>query len=92
LVIGDIFMNATQRNVVKNGHVSFCVWDEQMDRSYKFKGTACYEMSSAAYEVANQNLHQKKPDKNFRGVIVVVITEVYDAFCGPNAGRLIATA
>jgi predicted pyridoxine 5'-phosphate oxidase superfamily flavin-nucleotide-binding protein len=91
LVIGDVFMNATRRNVEENGHVSFCVWDEQADRSYKFKGAARYETSGTAYELANQNLHKKKPDKNFKGVIAVKITEVYDASRGPNAGRLIAT-
>jgi predicted pyridoxine 5'-phosphate oxidase superfamily flavin-nucleotide-binding protein len=92
LVIGDVFMNATRQNVVETGRVSFCVWDEPADRSYKFKGTARYETSGAAYELANQKLHQKKPDKNFKGVIVVKTTEVYDASRGPNAGKLIATA
>ena len=79
-------------NVVEDGHVSFCVWDEQADCSYKFRGAARYETSGAAYELANQNLHQKKPNKDFRGVIVLKITEVYDASRGPNAGKLIATA
>ncbi|MBN1362796.1 MAG: pyridoxamine 5'-phosphate oxidase family protein [Sedimentisphaerales bacterium] len=92
LVVGDLFMNATRRNVEETGQVSFCVWDEQADRSYKFKGTARYETSGAAYELANSALHEKKPDKNFKGVIVVRITEVYDASRGPNAGKLIATS
>jgi len=89
LVIGDVFMNITRRNVQENGYASFCVWDEETDRSYKFKGTAKYETSGEAYEFANANLHKKKPDKNFKGVVVVKITEVYDASRGPNAGRLI---
>jgi predicted pyridoxine 5'-phosphate oxidase superfamily flavin-nucleotide-binding protein len=92
LVVGDVFMKATRENVEDTGQVSFCVWDEQADRSYKFKGVARYETSGAAYELANENLHRKKPDKNFKGVIVVKITEVYDASRGPNAGRLIADA
>lgn len=90
LVIGDIFMNATRRNVQENGFSSFCVWDEETDRSYKFKGTAKYETSSKAYEFANANLHKKKPDKNFKGVVVINVTEVYDASRGENAGKLIA--
>jgi predicted pyridoxine 5'-phosphate oxidase superfamily flavin-nucleotide-binding protein len=90
IVVGDLFMNATRRNVEESGQVSFCVWDEQADRSYKFKGTARYDTSGAAYESANRKLHEKKPDKNFKGVIVVKIAEVYDASRGPNAGRLIA--
>ena len=90
LVIGDVFMNATHRNVQENGFASFCVWDEETDQSYKFKGTTRYETLGEAYEFANANLHKKKPDKNFKGVVVIKVTEVYDASRGENAGKLIA--
>jgi len=90
LVIGDVFMNASCRNVQENGYASFCVWDENTDQSYKFIGTATYETSGEAYEFANANLHKKKPDKNFKGVVVVKVTEIYDASRGENAGKLIA--
>jgi predicted pyridoxine 5'-phosphate oxidase superfamily flavin-nucleotide-binding protein len=90
LVVGDVFMHATRDNVRENGQVSFCVWDEQTDRSYKFKGRARYETSGPAYELANGKLHEKKPDQNFKGAVVVTITEVYDASRGPNAGKRIA--
>jgi len=92
LVIGDLFMNASCRNVQDNGYASFCVWDEDTDRSYKFIGTATYETSGDAYEFANANLHKKKPDKNFKGVVAITVTEVYDASRGENAGKLIATS
>ncbi len=92
LAIGDLFMNATRRNVQETGQVSFCVWDEQTGRSYKVKGAARYETNGAAYDVANENLHKKKPDKNFKGVVVVKVAEIYDASRGPNAGRLVARA
>ncbi len=90
LVIGDLFMNATRRNIQENGYASLCVWDEDTDRSYKFIGTAKYETSGEAYEFANENLHKKKPDKNFKGVVVINVTEVYDASRGENAGKMIA--
>ena len=90
LVIGDVFMNETCRNVRENGYASLCVWDEDTDRSYKFIGTAKYETSGEAYEFANENMHKKKPDKNFKGVVVINVTEVYDASRGENAGKLIA--
>jgi predicted pyridoxine 5'-phosphate oxidase superfamily flavin-nucleotide-binding protein len=90
LVIGDVFMNASRRNVQENGYASFCVWDEDTDKSYKFIGMATYETSGEAYEFANANLHKKKPDKNFKGVVVITVTEVYDASRGENAGKLIA--
>lgn len=90
LVIGDVFMHATRRNVQENGCASFCMWDEETDKSYKFKGTAAYEASGEVYEFANAILHKKKPDKNFKGVVVIKVTEVYDASRGENAGKLIA--
>jgi predicted pyridoxine 5'-phosphate oxidase superfamily flavin-nucleotide-binding protein len=90
LVIGDVFMNASRRNVRENGCASFCVWDEQTDQSYKFIGTATYETSGEACEFANANLHKKKPDKNFKGVVVIKVTKVYNASRGENAGKLIA--
>ena len=89
LVIGDVFMNATRRNIQENGFASFCVWDEETDQSYKFKGIAKYETSGEAYEFANSILHKKKPDKNFKGVAVIKVTEIYDASRGENAGKLI---
>ena len=92
LVIGDVFMKASRKNIQENGYASFCVWDEDTDRSYKFTGTATYEASGEAYEFANANLHKKKPDKNFKGVVVIKVTEVYDASRGENAGKLIAKA
>ncbi|MBN1975264.1 MAG: pyridoxamine 5'-phosphate oxidase family protein [Sedimentisphaerales bacterium] len=90
LVIGDVFMNTSRKNVQENGYASFCVWDEETDKSYKFTGTAKYETTGQAYEFANENLHKKKPDKNFKGVVVIKVTHLYDACRSQNAGKLIA--
>lgn len=90
LVIGDLFMNATRRNVQENKYVSFCVWDENTDQSYKFIGTATYETSGEAYEFVNANLHKNNPDKKFKGLVIIKVTEVYNASRGENAGKLIA--
>ena len=89
LVICDLFMIATCRNEKEKGYASFCIWDENTDQSYKFIGTAKYETSGKAYEFANINLHMKKPDKNFKGAVVIKVEKVYDASRGENAGKLI---
>ena len=90
LVIGDLFMLATRRNILDTGRVSFTVWDDASGESYKFVGTARYETSGPAYELASENLHKNKPDKNFKGAVVIHVTAVYDASRGPNAGKLLA--
>jgi len=92
LVVGDMFMKATRKNVQQHGNVSFSVWDDTTGEAYKFRGTATYETAGAAYDMANNRLHEKKPDKNFKGVVVVTVTEIYDAARGQNAGKLIAKA
>ena len=90
LVIGDLFIRATRRNVQENGWVSLSVWDEDSGEAYKFVGSAVYETSGLAYDLANRRLHQRKPQMDFKGVVVIAVKEVYDAARGENAGRLIA--
>jgi predicted pyridoxine 5'-phosphate oxidase superfamily flavin-nucleotide-binding protein len=90
LVVGDLFMKATRANIEADGRVSWCVWDDETGESYKFIGTAVYKTSGPEYDLANDHLHKKKPQKSFRGVAVVKVTAVYDAARTPNAGALLA--
>ncbi len=90
MVIGDMFMKATRANVQANGRVCISVWQE--NEAYKLKGTANYETSGPAYDLANNSLHEKKPDKDFKGVVVFKVTEVYNASRGPEAGELMVRA
>ncbi len=87
LVIGDLFMKATKANIKANGKacISGC---SQAGESYKLKGTATYQASGPGYDLANENLHRKKPEKDFKGVVVFTVTEVYNATRGPEAGKL----
>jgi len=43
LIIGDMFMKATCRNVIDNGRVSLCAWDDDTGESYKLVGKGRYE-------------------------------------------------
>lgn len=90
LVIGDSFMIATKNNVMENPQVSFCVWDDKKNKSYKFMGTATYETSGDAFDFATEEMHKTKPNKNFKGVMLIKVTSVYDVYPGENAGKLIA--
>ena len=90
LVIGDLFMKATRKNVEETGRVSLYACDDETGEAYKYCGTAMYEREGEACEMANANLHKKKPDMNFKGVVVATITEVYVATRGKMAGQRIA--
>jgi len=89
LIIGDMFMKATKQNVVDNGRVSLCVWDDTSGESYKLIGTGRYETSGEALDFANSELQKHKPGKKFKGVVIFEPTEVYDAARGECAGDLI---
>ncbi|MBN1917732.1 MAG: pyridoxamine 5'-phosphate oxidase family protein [Verrucomicrobia bacterium] len=90
LIVGDLFMKATRANVEATGQVSWCVWHDETGESYKFLGTAVYKTSGPEYDFANEDLHRKKPEKSFRGVVVVKVSEVYDAARSATAGTLVA--
>jgi predicted pyridoxine 5'-phosphate oxidase superfamily flavin-nucleotide-binding protein len=92
LIIGDMFMKATRKNVVANGNVSICVWDDATGESYKLTGTGTYETSGEAVELANRELEKDKPGKKFKGVVLFNATHIYDTARGKNAGALIAEA
>jgi len=89
LIIGDMFMKATKKNVLDNGKVSICVWDDNTGESFKLKGIGSYETSGETIDIANEELKKDKPDKKFKGVVIFRTNEVYTATRGKNAGSLI---
>jgi predicted pyridoxine 5'-phosphate oxidase superfamily flavin-nucleotide-binding protein len=91
MVVGDLFMKATKANVRANGKVCVSACGEGSE-AYKLRGTATYETSGPAYDMANGELHRGKPEKNFKGVIVFRVAEVYNAAKGPDAGKLMVKA
>jgi predicted pyridoxine 5'-phosphate oxidase superfamily flavin-nucleotide-binding protein len=91
MVVGDLFMNATKANVQANGNVCISACGKNTE-AYKLRGNATYEKSGPAYELANGKLHTSKPDKDFKGVVVFKVAEVYNVSKGPDAGKLMASA
>ena len=89
MVIGDFFMKVTKINIQENGTVAFTAWDDVSRVGYKFKGEAEYKTSGPEYEFATGEMKKKKPDKDFKGVVVIHVKEVYDMKPGPTAGQLI---
>ena len=90
LVIGDMFMKATAANVQSTGQACLGAYDAETGRSWKMTGTATYETEGPNYDMAQAELHKKKPDKRFKGVVVFTVHAVYDQAPGQNAGNLVA--
>ncbi len=89
MVVGDAYMGVTRANVQQNGRASFTVWDGESREGYKFKGSAEYLTAGPEYDLANGELKKKMPDKDFNGVVVIRVEQVYDIQPGPTAGQLI---
>lgn len=90
MVIGDFFMKTTKANIQQNGRAAFSVWADNPREAYKFVGAAQYLTAGLEYDYANRELKKKTPEKNFKGVVVIRVENVYDVKSGPTAGQLIA--
>lgn len=89
MVIGDLFMKKTKANIQENGRASFTVWQEDPREGYKYNGAAQYLTSGPQYDLANNEMKKKMPDKNFKGVVVIKVEKVFDIKSGQTAGQLI---
>jgi len=90
LVVGDLFMKKTVANVKETGKVSFSLTNDKTGASFKFKGTATYSTEGPEYDFANEKLHAKSPDKNFKGCVAIKVCAVYNAGKGAVAGEHLA--
>ena len=70
--------------------MSFTLWEEKPREAYKFNGTARYVTSGPEYDFANSAMKKKTPNRNFKGVVVIKVEQVYDVKAGPTAGQLIS--
>ena len=91
MVIGDLYMKTTKANVQARSMACISACGEG-EGAYKLKGTATYETTGPAYNFANDHLHKNKPDRNYNGVVVFKVTQVYNIKSGPDAGKLMAGA
>lgn len=56
-------------------------------RARKLMGSG--RVMALATSSGNGEMHKAKPDKNFKGVVVIRVERVYDIRSGPTAGLLI---
>ena len=88
LVVGDFFMKKTMENILENIMASAAVWEQDPREGCKSTRSAKYLTMGPEYALANCEMHKAKPDKNFKGVVVIRVERVYDIKSGPTAGQL----
>jgi predicted pyridoxine 5'-phosphate oxidase superfamily flavin-nucleotide-binding protein len=89
IILLDNFMKTTKENIIKNPNVCITFWDSQTEEGYKIKGKAQYFSEGPVFEEGKNFIQAKNPGRVPRGVIEIIVKEVYVATPGPNAGNKI---
>ncbi|RLI58394.1 MAG: hypothetical protein DRO93_09950 [Candidatus Thorarchaeota archaeon] len=89
IILLDNFMRATKENILQNKKVCLSFWDPDTEEAYKIKGDAIYHSKGPVYERGREFMLKKK-NKSPRGVVEVIVTEIYTIKPGPDAGKRIA--
>ncbi len=75
ILIGDVFLVVTKKNIIKNPNVALVVWNRNWEEEcigYQFKGVAKYFSRGKYYEKVKQ-IHKDFPVK---GAILVKINKI----------------
>jgi uncharacterized protein len=87
--LGDNFLNKTPANVKENPHMALCFWEPEKKRCFQIKGSVTVKISGPDYEKERAQIKAKGPRYPAKGLLVLVITEVFGCSPGPNAGKKI---
>ena len=85
IVICDVFMQESLKNLVKNPKVAFAFYNEQTLEGYQVKGTATY--TTDAEPVAAGNAMTQKAGLTTKGIVTLVPEEVLVLTPGPDVGK-----
>ncbi len=90
IILLDNFMQTTKENILQNKKVCLSFWDPETEEAYKVKGNAIYHSNGPVYEKGRKFMQSIKGDKAPKGVVEVIVTEIYNIKPGPDAGKRIA--
>lgn len=90
ILIADVYLRKTRRNLEENPKMSITIWDEQTKESYQFKGTTTIHESGDIYEQAVKFVQAKSPKRKPKAAVQVKIEEIYTTKPGASAGEKIA--
>lgn len=89
ILIADVYLRKTRRNLEENPKMSITIWDEQTKESYQFKGTTTIHESGDIYEQAVKFVQAKSPKFKPKAAVQVKIEEIYTTKPGARAGEKI---
>lgn len=87
LVLFDVFMNKTEKNIKKNGKIALTVYDMETLKGYQLKGSAQYSTEQALVDGGNS------VTKNFgletKGAVIVKVNQIIVTSPGPDNGKIL---
>ena len=90
LVVGDVFLETTMRNVLDNGKIAVSAYDASTSEGYQVKGTAAYVAEGPVVEtfkaLAEKLFHGKMTAK---GAIVITPEQVIVTTPGPENKKVL---
>lgn len=85
LVLFDVFMNKTARNIKKNGKIAITVYDMETLKGYQLKGSGQYSTEQAI--VAAGNTVTKNFGLETKGAVIVKVNQIIITSPGPDIGK-----
>ena len=88
LIVTDLLMNKTRRNIDENPRVAVTGWDVGVRYGYQFKGKARVETSGKLFDREVKNMESHPGDYKFtvNAVIIVKVEEAYYIGIGKDTG------
>jgi uncharacterized protein len=87
ILLIDNYMKTAKQNLAENNQVCLSFWDPETEEGYKIKGTAVYHQTGEIYEEGKKFIQSVKPDRIPKGVVEIIIQEIYILSPGPDAGK-----
>jgi len=89
VMLVDVFMNKTKKNIEENPNVAISVWDFDALKGYQLKGVAHFETSGDAFEEGVKMVKEMMPELEPKSALIVDVKEIYITSPGPDAGKKI---
>lgn len=77
LVLFDVFMNKTLKNIAENNNVAISVFDSQTFEGYQLKGIATYSDSEEFILEGNRLAKQNNIPLTIKGAVIINWSEIY---------------
>jgi hypothetical protein len=89
ILIGDIYLDKTLKNLKKNPKASIVVLSDKSPKSFQIKGSVKIYTSGKIYADTKRWIQEKGEKDPVKSAVVLKIDEVYDNTPGKGAGKRI---